>query len=165
MVHIDSVLLDCYIQEEAFVRDSHVEAPPLHLADPVCLPPVVTVAGRAAGCRATQMAPLYRSLTKRCSGPRSKRYGVRMFRGETEVGCSDAVWGPGQQRSLGAASLLSSRRISELARESYLQRDWKGTAPAARHIPSDGDELLECKRGATETLNCESMSLLPCKTS
>ncbi len=98
MVHIDSSVLDCYIQEEAFVQDSHTNAPPIHLANPVCLPLVVWVAGRAAGCRATKMAPLYRSLTKRCSGPRSKQYGVRMFRDESVVDCSILT---GQRRSQG----------------------------------------------------------------
>jgi hypothetical protein len=149
VVHIDSAAHDCYIQEEAFVRDSHTEAPPSHLADPVCLPLNLWVAGRAAGCRATQMAPLYRSLTKRCSDPRSKRYGVRMFRCETEVSCPDLNRVRGQQR-LGGASPLNSRRIGNLANESNLQREWTArTAEVSRAMPM---ECLHTKKGQRKPL-------------
>jgi hypothetical protein len=148
MVHIDSSVLDCYIQEEAFVQDSHTNAPPIHLANPVCLPLVVWVAGRAAGCRATKMAPLYRSLTKRCSGPRSKQYGVRMFRGKTEVSCSSSDWaGEQQQRWRSTLPLSLASQSTVLQRETYLRRGRKLPALPAETSPTLQIDRLNAKRG------------------
>ncbi len=98
MVHIDSPAHDCYIQREASVPDSHAGAPPSHLAYPSACRPHFELQGEPQGAESAITAPLYCSLTKRCSGPRSKQYGVRMFRDESVVDCSILT---GQRRSQG----------------------------------------------------------------
>jgi len=128
------------------VQDSQAEAPPNHLANPVCLPLSLRVAGRAEGCRATKLAPLYRSLTKRCSGPSSKQHGVRMFRSKT------AVSSPNLKREVGD----SMKQPTKSYTRKFFAEHRESPCLKGRYF------LGAAEKGATERPLCESMSLLPC---